>query len=303
MGEPSESLGAILARLADRLGAVGTAPEPLDGGITNRNYRVRFGTRDCVVRLPGRDTGLLGIDRTAERIATERAAELGIAPALVAADDDCLVTEWLPGAPIDGDRLRADPGSAARALRAFHDSGLQLPVRFWVPDLLDGYAELVAARGGALPDGYRQAQALVARIAAVLPLTEPAPCHDDLLPGNLLAADADPGRAVLVDWEYAGMGHRLFDLGNLAINNEFDADSQERLLEAYFGETATPARRCALRLMMLVSDAREAAWGVVQRSISELDFDFDGYAARHFARLRRAAADPRLQEWLDGATA
>ncbi len=303
MGEPSEPLGAILERLAGRLGAVAAAPEPLHGGITNRNYRVRFGTRDCVVRLPGRDTELLGIDRTAERIATERAAALGIAPPLIAADDECLVTEWLPGAPIDGDRLRANPGSAARALRAFHDSGLQLPVRFWVPDLLAGYAELVAARAGTLPDGYRQAQAVVARIAAVLPLTEPAPCHDDLLPGNLLVADADPGRAVLVDWEYAGMGHRLFDLGNLAINNEFQPDAQDRLLEAYFDEAATPARRCALRLMMLVSDAREAAWGVVQRSISELDFDFDGYAARHFARLRRGAADPRFQEWLDGATA
>ncbi len=303
MGEPADPLGPILARLAGRLGAVSTPPEPLDGGITNRNYRVRFGTRDCVVRLPGRDTELLGIDRRAERIAAERAAALGIAPPLVAADDECLVTEWLPGGPIDGDRLRADPGSAARALRAFHDSGLQLPVRFWVPDLLEVYAEIVAARGGTLPDGYRQAQALVARIAAVLPLTEPMPCHDDLLPGNLLAADTDPGRAVLVDWEYAGMGHRLFDLGNLAINNELASDAQDRLLEAYFDEACTPGRRAALRLMMLVSDAREAAWGVVQRSISELPFDFDGYAERHFARLRGGADDPRLPEWLNGATA
>jgi thiamine kinase-like enzyme len=290
-------------RLAERLGTVDGEPVALGGGITNRNFRVRFGARECVVRLPGKDTELLGIDRHAERIASEQAARLGIAPAVAAADDDCLVTEYLPGAPIDGDRLRAAPESAAAALRAFHDSGLLLPVRFWVPDLLAGYAKLVGERGGELPDSYGPTQDLVARIAAVLPLTEPVPCHDDLLPGNILALDAEPDRALLVDWEYAGMGHRMFDLGNLAVNNEFDDAAQERLLEAYFGERPAPGRRAALRLMRIVSDAREAAWGVVQRSISELDFDFDEYATKHFTRLTEAAGDPRLEEWLHAATA
>jgi thiamine kinase-like enzyme len=300
-------IAAIIDRLSGRLGTVGGEPVPLDGGITNRNFRLSFGGRECVLRLPGRDTELLGIDRAAERIASQRAAELGIAPPLIAADEDCLVTEFLPGAPIDGDRLRQDPSTAAQALRAFHDSGLQLPVRFWVPDLLVDYAEIVAQRGGTLPAGYRPAQELVARIAGVLPLSDPVPCHNDLLPGNILTTDADlapvPPDAVLVDWEYAGMGHRLFDLGNLAVNNEFETDSQSRLLQAYFGEPPSDGRRAALRLMMLVSDAREAAWGAVQGCISELDFDFLGYAEEHFTRMMRGAEDPRLKEWLDGATA
>ncbi|HYZ82599.1 MAG TPA: phosphotransferase [Solirubrobacteraceae bacterium] len=302
MADSVAPLVRIIDRLSSRLGTVGGDPVPLDGGITNRNFRVRFGERDCVLRLPGRDTELLGIDRAAERIATERAAALGIAPPLIAADDDCLVTEWLPGAPIDGDRLRADPSSAARALRAFHDSGLKLPVRFWIPDLLEDYARLILQRGGELPGAYRRTQELVASIAEVLPLTEPVPCHDDLLPGNILAADADPGHAVLVDWEYAGMGHRYFDLGNLAVNNDFDEAAQDRLLEAYFDAPPTGGRRAALHLMMLVSDAREAAWGVVQGSISELDFDFADYAHQHFSRLERNASDPRLQEWMRAAT-
>ena len=66
----------------------------------------------------------------------------------------------------------------------------------------------------------------------------------------------------------------------------------ERLLEAYFGEPAALGRLAALRLFRLVSDAREAAWGVVQGLISELDFDFTAYADEHFERLERAAADP-----------
>ncbi len=292
----------IIDRLAHRLGPVDGEAVALDGGITNRNFRIRFGERDCVLRLPGRDTELLGIDRAAERVATERAAALGIAPPLIAADDECMVTEWLPGAPIDGARLRADPSSAARALRAFHQSGLELPVRFWVPDLLADYAQIVAGRGGTLPDSFTRTRELVARIAEVLPLSDPVSCHDDLLPGNVLATDAEPGHALLVDWEYAGMGHPYFDLGNLAVNNDFDEPAQDRLLEAYFGQPPGSGRRAALRLMMLVSDAREAAWGVVQGSISELDFDFADYARQHFSRLERNAADPRLEEWMSAAT-
>ncbi len=99
----------------------------------------------------------------------------------------------------------------------------------------------------------------------MLPLDDPVPCHDDLLAGNLIQTEHE---ILLVDWEYAGIGHRYFDLGNLAVNNEFDEAAELRLLEAYFGETldggpTRDSRLAALRLYRLVSDAREAAWGVV----------------------------------------
>ena len=56
--------------------------------------------------------------------------------------------------------------------------------------------------------------------------------------------------------------------------------------------------------MRFMSDFREAMWGVVQSGISELDFDFEGYGAKHFGRLSEAGADPRFEHWLreaDGA--
>lgn len=295
--------GEIVASLETELGRAAGPAAPLSGGITNRNFRVRFGARDCVLRLTGSRTELLGIDRESERRATAGAATLGIGPALVAAGEGYLVTEYLDAAPVDSARLRADPGSVARGLRAFHDCGLRLPTRFWVPDLLADYAAIVIEQGGWLPDRYGAARALADRIGAALPLVDPVPCHDDLLGGNLLARREAPTVAILVDWEYAGMGHRMFDLGNLAVNNDFDAAAEERLLEAYFGESPTPRRRAALALMRILSDAREAAWGVLQGVISELDFDFGAYARAHFRRLERAAAHPQLEEWLDGATA
>jgi len=293
-------LDAIVDRLQARLGPATGPTVPLEGGITNRNYRQRFGEHDYVVRLPGKDTELLGISRQAERLANEAAARLGIAPEVAAGDDSCLVTRFLICTEVDPDELRAAPEAVARALRAFHDSSVQLPVRFWVPELLDDYAATVAERGGHLPDAYEQTRALAKRIADVLPLSAPVPCHNDLLPTNLLMVDSS---VKIVDWEYAGMGHRVFDLGNLAVNNEFDDGAEERLLAAYYGEPPGPARRAGLKLMRLMSDAREAAWGVIQGVISELDFDFGEYAEKHFARLQQAAADPRLEEWINAASA
>ena len=80
------------------------------------------------------------------------------------------------------------------------------------------------------------------------------------------------------------MGDRFFDLANFSVNHELSDEETALLLEAYFGE-AREEHREHLRLMRFMSDFREAMWGVVQQGISELDFDFDDYARKHFARL------------------
>jgi aminoglycoside phosphotransferase (APT) family kinase protein len=293
----------LLARLESRHGALGGEPVPLDGGITNRNFVVELGRERYVLRLVGTDTDLLGISRRAERLAAEAAARLGIGPPVTDCGDGYLLTVFVPSAPVSPTVLRADPTQAARALRAFHDSGVELPVRFSVPALLSEYAALVDVRGGRLPDGWEAMVALIERIVGAFPAEAPVPCHDDLLGANLLVPAADPGALLLVDWEYAGMGHRLFDLGNLSVNNGFDEAADERLLAAYFGAPATAAGRATLALMRIVSDAREAAWGVVQSVISTLSFDFDAYARQHLERLERSAADRRLEGWLHAAAA
>jgi hypothetical protein len=86
------------------------------------------------------------------------------------------------------------------------------------------------------------------------------------------------------------MGDRYFDLANFAVNNGLGEADQARLLGAYWGDP--PEKRLTdLRRMMLMSDFREAMWGVVQSTVSDLDFDFDAYAAKHFERMA-ATSDP-----------
>ena len=292
-------LNDILAALEPSLAPLRGEPSELGGGITNRNFRVTLGDHEYVIRRPGKDTDLLGIDRRAERLANEAAARLGIAPDVVAALDDCLVTRFVSASELAADELRARADELARSLRAFHDCDVQLPSRFAVRELLDDYAAIVLARGATLPDDYARSVAVATMIGGALEQRRPRlrPCHNDLLPGNVIRSHVDD-RVMLVDWEYAGIGDPRFDLGNLSVNNGFDEATDERLLSAYYGEPPTDERRAALKLMRVLSDAREGAWGVVQGVISELDFDFAGYAREHFERLRAAAERPEFEDWL-----
>jgi thiamine kinase-like enzyme len=290
-------LNDIVRRLEPSLGPLEGEPSALDGGITNRNFRVTLGAREYVIRLPGKDTSLLGIDRDAERIAAQAAAALGIAPAVAIQLEDCLVTEFVTCSALDAGELERRVAEVAGALRAFHRSGTRLPRRFWIPDLLVEYAGIVSARGDVVGDDFERAIAVAERVAAALEAGEACACHNDLLAGNIIRSHGD-GRLMLVDWEYAGMGHPYFDLGNLSVNNGLGEDGNERLLSAYHGERPSPARRATLQLMRILSDAREAAWGVVQAGISQLDFNFDAYAARHFARMLQNAGAAGFEEWL-----
>ena len=128
----------------------------------------------------------------------------------------------------------------------------------------------------------------------------PVPCHDDLLTANFLMGEDG---LTIVDWEYAGMGDRFFDLGNFSINNGLAEGDDERLLAAYFGRAPTEAEAASLWLMRLMSDLREATWGLLQGVVSPLDFDYGAYARQHFARMTEGARDPRLEDWLRAAAA
>lgn len=296
----ADTLGPISARLGELEGE----PLALEGGITNRNYRVRFAGEDVVVRLPGKDTELLGIDRGAERAAAELAARAGIGPDVVAMLDDppCLVTEFVVGEPMSAEQLR-EPGTlseVAAALRTLHASEERLPVGFSSFRIVETYAARMADGGAEVPGSYEWALAAAHRIEAVLvgPEHEPVPCHNDLLAANFIRS---PRGVRIVDWEYAGMGDRYFDLGNFAVNNELDEGQEAGLLAAYFEAPANERRLASLRLMRFMSDFREAMWGAVQSTISDLDFDFADYCARHFERMREFAGEGRLERLLGEA--
>jgi thiamine kinase-like enzyme len=274
---------------------------PLTGGITNRNFRVDAAGTDerWVIRLAGNDTHLLGISREVEHAATVAAAGVGVGPEVTAfiRPEGYLVTRFIVGSLVSDEAVHRPETlrRVADSLRRIHDGpaipGLFVPLR-----IVEAYRALALARGVTIPPEYDLAAAVGRRIELALlaaPL-EPRPCHNDLLNANFI----DDGRRIrIIDWEYAGMGDPFFDLGNFSINHELESGEDELFLAAYDG-SVRPARLARLALMRVVSDFREAMWGVLQQGISTLDVDFVAYAATSFDRLLRNAATDRFERAL-----
>jgi thiamine kinase-like enzyme len=271
--------------------------EPLGGGITNHNFKVAVDGEVCVLRVGGKDTELLGIDRAAEHGASLVAAWAGVGPEVVAflEPEGYLVTSFIEGRPIPPEEMRmpATIARVAETLRAIHD-GPPIPGRFDAFRVVEAYAATAAEHGVRVPDDFPWAKDISDRIEERRGRPPLQPCHNDLLNANFIH---DGERIRIVDWEYAGMGDRFFDLANFSVNHEFGERENEELLRSYFGRLADDDR-AALCLMRFMSDFREAMWGVVQQGISELDFDFVGYADEHFARLRRTAEDAAFRDAL-----
>jgi thiamine kinase-like enzyme len=305
-GELRDQLVAVLDRLPELAGREVTL-SPLSGGITNRNYLVTpsDGHDRYVIRLAGNDTHLLGISREVEYAATVAAAGVGVGPEVVAfvRPEGYLVTRFIDGGPLPEADAHAPRNLArvARALRRFHDvpaiPGLFIPLR-----IVEAYRALALAHGVPIPHEYDLASLVGRRIEVAL-LAAPVelrPCHNDLLNANFID---DGERIRIVDWEYAGMGDPFFDLGNFSINHELTPDEDAMLLREYDGEDVRTERLARLALMRVVSDFREAMWGVLQQGISTLDVDFTAYAGEHFERLLANASTPAFEGALRDAAA
>ena len=272
----------------------------LSGGTTNRNYRVDVDGSSFVLRVGGKDTNLLGIDRATEHAASLRAAEIGVGPTVVAfvESEGWLVTRFISGKGIPPEELRTPEGirRVAAILRKIHKAAA-IPGRFDAHAVVDQYREEAKKHGVWIPAEFDHAHHASERIRRARGPQPQVPCHNDLLNANFL----DDGEIRVVDWEYAGMGDPFFDLGNFSVNHDLVPDEDRILLEAYDGGSPRADRLARLGLMRIVSDFREAMWGVLQQGVSTLDVDFVGYAAEHFDRLLANAATPAFERALHEA--
>jgi thiamine kinase-like enzyme len=123
------------------------------------------------------------------------------------------------------------------------------------------------------------------------------PCHNDLLAENYLD---DGERLWIVDYEYSGNNDPTFELGNTAQELGFDRARQAELCAAYFGD-ATEALMARMRLQMIMSDVGWTLWAAIQARISEIDFDFWGWAIERWTRASAMFDDPDFERWLGDA--
>jgi len=275
--------------------------EPLPGGITNANFKVDLGTECVVIRVPGNNTEVLGIDRASEVAANRVAAAVGVAPEVVAVDEEtgCIVTRFVEGRPISMEELATEPtlGAVITTLARVHRAG-QVDAEFNHFNVIRAYHEEAQRRGVAEPFDYEQINAVLERIESVRPFKASVLGHNDLLNANML----HDGSIRILDWEYAGMADPFFDLANFSVNNELGPARDESIIQHYFG-SVDESKLATLGLMKLVSEMREAMWAVVQVAISDLEVDFVAYAADRHERFEVLLAAMELGRLLVRAAA
>lgn len=277
---------------------------PITSGLTNRNWRVDVDGVGHFVRIPGAATELLAVDRANERYNTRAAATAGVGPAMLyeLPDWDVFVLAWLDARTMSIETLGAPgvPTRVAEALRRLH-AGPRFRDDFDMFRLSERYLRLVDERGIRIPDGYRERMAKLPRLEAALAVHPLAtvPCHNDLLAENYLD---DGERLWIVDYEYSGNSDPTFELGNTAQEQGWDEARIGEIVAAYFGE-ATDALLARCRLQMIMSDVGWTLWAAIQASISDIDFDFFGWAEVRWGRARTALDGPDLEDWLAAVSA
>jgi thiamine kinase-like enzyme len=259
--------------------------EPLTGGLTNTNYKVTSPAGCFVVRISGKSTSLLAIDRENEAHNTIAAAETGVGPPFVAAlpGHDALVLGYLEGEVMDAPKLRRGDriAAVAAACRRLH-AGRRFLHDFDMFETQSRYLAIVRDRGFRLPDRYEEFEPQIRELERVMRVRseQTVPCNNDLLAENLIDVG---GEMRLIDYEYSGNNEPSFELGNVWSESNLSLGQLEELVAHYYGGPRHN-KVARARLWGLMSKYGWTLWGSIQDGISDLDFDFWGWAMEKYER-------------------
>jgi thiamine kinase-like enzyme len=268
---------------------------PLAGGITNRNYRVTDGNgKQFVVRL-GRDIPEHGVMRFNELAAAKAAYAAGLSPEVVYAGEGVLVSRFIRGVTFTPELVR-EPRNLPRIVDLVKLCHREVPRHFQGPALVFWVFQVVRSYLGLLDANHSNPydiglDTLAEKCARLEQALGPVPIvfgHNDLLAANVMD---DGTRLWLIDWDYAGFNSPLFDLANLASNNELTPAMESAVLERYFGPAEARAQRRGFLVMKCASLLRETLWGAVSRVTSTIDFDYAAYARDYLVRFDRMWVD------------
>ena len=261
--------------------------EPIDGGITNRNFVATDQGRKYFVRM-GNDIPLHGVMRFNELQASRAAAKVGLSPAVVHQVPGILILDFIEGKTLAEEDIRQD-SYLQQIVPMLHTCHRELTknVRgpaliFWVFHVIRDYLATLedddSRMRDVLPSLKDKATALERAVGSI----DLVYGHNDLLAANFID---DGKRLWLIDWDYAGYNSPLFDLANLASNNGLSPEQELWLLDNYFNAAAPDATRHAFDAMKCASLLRETLWSMVSEIHSTIDFDFVEYTRENLERF------------------
>ena len=262
--------------------------EPLEGGITNLNFRVSDSGSKSVVRL-GSDIPEHLVYRSNEIIVSEAAYQIGVSPKLIYNEPGVLVLEFIESKTLEPKTVRENLNKIVPIIRKIHDeipnklSGQ--PQIFWVFYVIKYYSNYLLNNNSShislIPSLLKKAEKLEK-------LSSPREIvfgHNDLLAANFLD---DGSKIWVVDWEYGGFNDPLFDIGGLSSNNDLDENLENEVLEMYFKEKPSKDLIIKYNAMKTASLLRETMWSMVSEITSKIEFNYAEYTSDNLKKFEES---------------
>jgi thiamine kinase-like enzyme len=281
-----DALASVIARVPVLSDAEDLTTGVLHGGLSNANYLVDADGIEYVVRIGCENWKLLGIDRGREEAAERRAVAADISPEVVALfqPEGYSVTRFLRDAHALPMERFTSLEMIPRLVGVLKDVHALDPIdgTFDPFDDIQRWVDLLETRGTPRPTRLGP---LLERVEATerdrqpLANTDMVLCHND--PYHLNFLD-DGTRLWLIDWEYAGMGDRMYDLAG--VGSVLDDGGRELLLASYFGTVELWMRR-DLEALIDVYVCWNVLWCIIQIEDSTIAHDYLELAEQVLDRL------------------
>lgn len=216
---------------------------PITGGAINLAYKVQTDSQNFMLKLLV-DDGFTSIDRNSQFHLQQVLADMALAPSPVwlANDQSLHLEEWVHAPTLDKLQLEslAKIDIAIGFMAKLHSLN---PNRFVSCEKLDlirdwhqylDFSQLCPS--GDLAEKIRSCSAVVKQT------DEWVFCHNDIAFAHVVH-DTSNEQTQMLDWEYAALGDRYFDLAGFIFINELTAEETEHALCSYAEATAIPLKR------------------------------------------------------------
>ena len=249
--------------------------EPLFGGLCNRSFVVTDNDGRAVARI-GTDILVHGIIQTSVQASMIAAADIGVSPGIRHSEPGLAIVEFVPGGCLRMEDMEGNAENLSNivdVLKRLHQGSEHVRgslTYFWPFQVIRNYVDVGVKKNSRLVDLLPEIIRINNLIEATVEPYTPVFTHNDTVPQNFMFDDDN--KIWLIDWDYGGYGHPMFDLVGVSCNADMSEASEAELFKLYYGPLDDSTHR-QLTAFKLALNLREYMWGMVQEVTSDLDSD------------------------------